>query len=235
MLPTDVVFDINLKYDYAKRLYSLFDSYYYITNLLTSEFDMAVYNVQRRFIFDLIKNHKYINYEFNLKSFSDIVGLIKQFHNLVNMSRLIYRGTSYGFYRYKDDLYVISTGIVLTYGTFPEHISYWSILPTSALLFAINKSNPVILVGEMDDSICSPDYYYFTTGELTAMDGKKPINYGAVKYLRESEVRCYLYPKRKVKYVLQKDEICEIFRMTHSLYELIVSEDLIEKIERVCK
>ena len=138
---------------------------------------------------------------------------------------MIYRGTDYYYYKSNKYDYLISNGSVYTINGDPYHLTYWSYIPASSILFASEQKFPVLLVAEFDPHYCSPDVYFMMSDEVSAIINGKLYNYGAVRALRELEIRCYEFPKSKVKYVLRTKDISKLASMLAPVYMQYMSKD----------
>ncbi|CAJ31619.1 hypothetical protein AFV6_gp65 [Betalipothrixvirus pozzuoliense] len=228
MLPTDVVADVIMKLPFMKKVYHLLPYYYSIDYLLPSD----IVNLMNNTFHDLLLNDPSASPKFDGYVFKEIYDLVNEWNSISLQGALIYRGTSLDYVENNNYGFYTSNGIVHLVGGKDTYLTYWSYLSASALLFAIDAPRPVILVAKYDPKYCAPDDYFLVRSELSGIVNGKLYNYGAVKYLREMEVRCYKFPVANTKYKIKGKDLLELFDMVVPVYREVMNEERIKDMRK---
>ncbi|CAJ31554.1 conserved hypothetical protein [Betalipothrixvirus acidiani] len=228
MLPTDVVADVIMKLPLMKKVYYLLPYYHSIDYALPSD----VVNLMNNTFHDLLLNDPSASPKFDGYVFKEIYDLVNEWNSISLQGALIYRGTSLDYVENNNYSFYTSGGIVHLVGGKDTYLTYWSYLPASALLFAIDSSKPVILVAKYDPKYCAPDDYFLVRSELSGIVNGKLYNYGAIKYLRELEVRCYKFPVSSTKYKIKGKDLLQLFDMVVPVYREVTSEERIKNMRK---
>lgn len=228
MLPTEVVIDIAKKLPFMKKVYSLFSYYYSIDYLLPSD---IVYLMNDTF-HDLLLENPSASPKFDGYVFKEIYDLVNEWNSISLQGALLYRGTSLDYVENNSYGFYTSGGIVHLVGDKDTYLTYWSYFPASALLFAVDAPRPVVLVAKYDPDHCAPDNYFLVRSELSAIVNGKLYNYGAIKYLREMEVRCYKFPVANTKFKIKGHDLLQLFDMLVQVYKQAFDEERINNMRK---
>lgn len=226
MLPIDVIVDSNSKMYFMQKVYSLF--YYYYTIDDTLPFNIV--NLMDDTFRYLIEKNLSSKPKFDGYVFSEIYDVVRQWLYTSLDGSYIYRGTSANYTQMVEDGFFTSGGTVWLINGKRNHLTYWSYFPASALLFAISSPNPVLLVAKYDSKYCSPDDYFFIGFEMSGIVDGRLYNYGAIRYLREMEVRCYEFPVSYTKHVLKGNDLLDLFDLMVPVYRQYMSEEAVKKL-----
>ncbi|CAL69589.1 conserved hypothetical protein [Betalipothrixvirus acidiani] len=228
MLPNEVVVDVMNKMPFMKKVYASFYYYYSIEDVIPDDVLYAIDSVFHNILIqDFTLKPKFDGYKFR-----EIYDIISQWNSTSLDNALIYRGTSLDYVENLDRDFYTSGGFFRVIHGDSKFLTFWSYFPASALIFASQASRPVLLVAKYDPKYCAPDNYFSILDEFTGIIDDKPYNHGAIKYLREMEVRCYKFPVANTKYMLKGKDLLDLFNMVVPVYRQYMDEEEVERIRK---
>lgn len=230
-LPPDVIYDTTLKMPFMKKLYSLYTYYHSLDYVLPQDIVTVMDGTFNDLIQYQLASSSPVLPKFDGYTFKELFDIISQWNSLSFTNALIYRGTSERYLDNNKSDYYESGGVVrMIYGK-PEHLTYWSYLPASALIFSGGSYKPILIVAKYDPTYCSPDNYFLLQGELSGLVDDRLYNYGAIRHLREMEIRCYKFPVANTKYVLKGKALIDLYNMLIPVYREYMTEEEVKKMK----
>jgi hypothetical protein len=235
VLPDEVKTDVLVKTPFMKKIYALRSVYHGLMLAIPEYVYSSTQSVFETLIRKGLTSGTPYTPRFDFEKIREVYEVISQWNSLKLNGSLIYRGTSNVHYSSISEDYLTSAGVVGVINGEAKNLTYFSYFPASALIFAGMNYDPIIIVAEYDPDYCSPDNYFLIDQEISGLVNDKIYNYGAVRFLREMEIRCYKYPKSKIKYVLHKDDLKKLFKMVIPVYKQYMDDKDIKNIEEGLK